>query len=102
MIKQFSILLKSKSLFTIYLYLAITAVHGQSLSSFELNSEWITKIESMVKDQKKVPIQDKKKIIDFFSTYRLQALDHTPYRSSNAYHCPKFWSFRHNSFKRHL
>ena len=79
MIKQFSILLKSKSLFTIYLYLAITAVHGQSLSSFELNSEWITKIESMVKDQKKVPIQDKKKLLIFslHTGYKHWTIPHT-------------------------
>ena len=53
MIKPISILLKSKSLVTVFLSFAITLVHGQSLPSFELSSEWKEKIESMLSEQKK-------------------------------------------------
>ena len=60
MIKPISILLKSKSLVTVFLSSAITLVHGQSLPSFELSSEWKEKIESMVSDQKKHMLKRRK------------------------------------------
>ena len=79
MIKPISILSKSKSLVTVFLYFAITLVHGQGLPSFELNSEWKEKIESMVKDQKKVPIEDKKKLLIFslHTGYKHWTIPHT-------------------------
>ena len=79
MIKSFSILLKPKSLLTIFLSFSIMLIHGQDLPSFELNSEWIEKIESMVSDQKKTYVKKKKKLLIFslHTGYQHWTIPHT-------------------------
>ena len=79
MIKPISILLKSKSLVIVFLSFAITLVHGQSLPSFELSSEWKEKIESMVSDQKKTHVKKKKKLLIFslHTGYQHWTIPHT-------------------------
>ena len=70
---------KFKLLFTFSFFITLIAVHGQSLTSFDLNSAWISKIESLVKDQKKVPIQTKKKLLIFslHTGYKHWTIPHT-------------------------
>jgi type 1 glutamine amidotransferase len=58
-------LFNSKSLLTVFLLLFFWSVQCQSLSSFELTSEWKAKIESLVKEQMKTPTNDKKKLLIF-------------------------------------
>lgn len=77
--KQFPMIHKFKLLFTFSFFITLIAVHGQSLTPFDLNSAWISKIESLVKDQKKVPIQTKKKLLIFslHTGYKHWTIPHT-------------------------
>ena len=56
---------KSKLFLFVFLLFVFVLAQAQSLSSFELNSEWIAKIESKVKNQKKVATHGKKKLLIF-------------------------------------
>ena len=58
-------MLKPKLFPIVFLFFVFLVGHGQSLSPFELDSEWIAKIESMVKDQKNVVTKVKKKLLIF-------------------------------------
>lgn len=58
-------MLKPKLFPFVFLFFVFLAGHGQSLSPFELDSEWIAKIESMVKDQKNLTTKVKKKLLIF-------------------------------------
>ena len=72
-------MLKSKLFSFVFLFFVFLAGHGQSLSPFELNSEWIAKIESMVKDQKNVATKVKKKLLIFslHTGYKHWTIPHT-------------------------
>ena len=72
-------MLKSKLFSFVFLFFFFLAGHGQGLSPFELNSEWIAKIESMVKDQKNVATKVKKKLLIFslHTGYKHWTIPHT-------------------------
>lgn len=72
-------LFRSKFFVTVFLMLIFFVMQGQSLPSFELNSEWKAKIESMVKDQIKTSTIDKKKLLIFslHTGYQHWTIPHT-------------------------
>ena len=72
-------MLKSKLFPFIFLFFVFLAGHAQSLPPFELNSEWIAKIESMVKDQKNLTTKVKKKLLIFslHTGYKHWTIPHT-------------------------
>ncbi|MGA0373131.1 MAG: ThuA domain-containing protein [Flavobacteriaceae bacterium] len=70
---------KSKLFLFVFLLFVFVLAEAQSLSSFELNSEWIAKIESKVKNQKKVATHGKKKLLIFslHTGYKHWTIPHT-------------------------
>ena len=71
--------LKSKIFFTVLLISSFSLIHGQRFQSFELNSEWKEKIESMVRIQKKTDTKKKKKLLIFslHTGYQHWSIPHT-------------------------
>ncbi len=58
-------MLNSKSFFFYLIFIIISVAQSQSLPSFELNSNWIANIESMVKMQPKSSVKKQKKVLIF-------------------------------------
>ena len=71
--------LKSKIFLTVLLISSFSLIHGQRFQSFELNSEWKEKIESMVRIQKKTDTKKKKKLLIFslHTGYQHWSIPHT-------------------------
>ncbi len=71
--------LKPKLLLTIVLLSSFSLIRGQRFQSFELNSEWKEKIESMVRVQKKTYTKKKKKLLIFslHTGYQHWTIPHT-------------------------
>ncbi len=71
--------LKSKLLLTVVLLSTFSLMYGQRFPSFELNSEWKVKIESMVKVQKQTYTKKKKKLLIFslHTGYQHWTIPHT-------------------------
>ena len=72
-------LLKFKISLTVLLLSSFSLIHGQRFQSFELNSEWKDKIQSMVEVQKKKPTKEKKKLLifSFHTGYQHWTIPHT-------------------------
>lgn len=71
--------LKSKIFLTFLLISSFSLIHGQRFQSFELNSEWKEKIESLVRTQKKTDTKKKKKLLIFslHTGYQHWSIPHT-------------------------
>lgn len=61
------------------LFIFTSVVQSQSLPSFELNSEWLMSIESLVKMQQKIPVNKQKKVLIFslHTGYKHWTIPHT-------------------------
>ena len=70
---------KFKIILTVLLLSSFSLMQGQRFQSFELNSDWIEKIQSMVEVQKKNPIEEKKRLLIFSSHtgYKHWTIPHT-------------------------
>ena len=77
--QSISMVLKSKIFLTVLLISSFSLIHGQRFQSFELNSEWKEKIESMVRIQKKTDTKKKKKLLIFslHTGYQHWSIPHT-------------------------
>ena len=77
--QSFLMALKSKIFLTVLLLSSFSLIHGQRFQSFELNSEWKEKIESMVRIQKKTDTKKKKKLLIFslHTGYQHWSIPHT-------------------------
>ena len=61
------------------LFIFTSVVQSQSLPSFELNSDWLMSIESLVKMHQKIPVNKQKKVLIFslHTGYKHWTIPHT-------------------------